>query len=177
MKGSLGRSRYRWESNVKINLKQIGYGDVASFFLIRTLGEGVESDWVHSARRPPTGLLYLPRVIMRMNLVEWWLAGETEEVGENLLQYHFVHHKYHMTWKGANQGRRSGKPATNRLRYGTALAWVCLAQDGVQWRFFVLFLDLLREHYVLRKHWASWRFPSLVKRKGKAIPVTGRGGP
>jgi hypothetical protein len=32
---------------------------------------GVESNWVHSAPRPPTGLLYLSRVIMRIeNLVE-----------------------------------------------------------------------------------------------------------
>jgi hypothetical protein len=25
----------------------------------------------------------------------------------------------HMTWLGANPGRRGGKPATNRLSYGT----------------------------------------------------------
>jgi hypothetical protein len=30
-------------------------------------------------------------------LVELRLAGETEVVGENLLQDHFVHHKSHMT--------------------------------------------------------------------------------
>jgi hypothetical protein len=64
----------------------------------------VESDWVHSACRPPIGLLYLPRVIMMMeNLVEWWLAGETEVLGENRLQCHFVHHKSLMTWPGANR--------------------------------------------------------------------------
>jgi hypothetical protein len=43
-----------------------------------------EIQLAHSARRPPIGLLYLPRVIMRMeNLVEIWLAGETEVLGEN----------------------------------------------------------------------------------------------
>jgi hypothetical protein len=29
--------------------------------------------------------------------VECELAGETEALGENLHQYHFVHHNYHMT--------------------------------------------------------------------------------
>jgi hypothetical protein len=29
--------------------------------------------------------------------VEWELAGETEELGENLLQCHFADHKSHMS--------------------------------------------------------------------------------
>jgi hypothetical protein len=49
-----------------------------------------------------------------------WLAGETEVLGENRPQWHFVHHKSNMTWPGANPGRRGGNPATNRLSHGTA---------------------------------------------------------
>jgi hypothetical protein len=77
----------------------------------------VESNRVHSVLQPPIRLLCQPRVITMMKkYVEWWLAGETEVLGENLAQYHFVHHKPHMFWLDANPGRRGRKPATNRLR-------------------------------------------------------------
>jgi hypothetical protein len=69
-----------------------------------------------------TGLLYLPRVIARMEkLVEWTvLVGETELLGENLPGRHFVHHKSPLPDPGANPSHRGGKPATNRFSHGAA---------------------------------------------------------
>jgi hypothetical protein len=47
------------------------------------------------------------------------IGRETEVLGENLPQCRFIHHKT-TCCPDANPGCRGGKPATNRLNYGTA---------------------------------------------------------
>jgi hypothetical protein len=37
-------------------------------------------------------------------LVEWGLAGETEVLGENLPECHFVYYKFHVTWNTIEPG-------------------------------------------------------------------------
>jgi hypothetical protein len=61
---------------------------------------GVAWDWVHLVRRPLIGLSYQPQMMNVEQSMEWELAGETEVLGGNLPQRHFVHHKSHMTWTG-----------------------------------------------------------------------------
>jgi hypothetical protein len=77
----------------------------SGYFFFNSHSGGWSPSWVHSARRPFTDLLYLPRVIMMMeNLVEWSLAGETEVPRGNLPQRHFVHHKSNLTRPGLEPG-------------------------------------------------------------------------
>jgi hypothetical protein len=55
------------------------------------------------------------RVIVKQ-LVEWRLVGETEVLGENMPQRHFIHHKSHMTRPGL-------EPRTAAVRSQRLTAW------------------------------------------------------
>jgi hypothetical protein len=70
--------------------------------------------------------------MMMEKLVEL-LARETEVLGENLPQFHFVQHKPHML---PVRDPRGGKPATNRLSYGTALHLILVSN---QWYWVYIF--------------------------------------
>jgi hypothetical protein len=70
----------------------------------------------YQVRRPLFGLLHRSRMMMSVEQSVEWVAGETEVLGEKLPQCRFVHHKSHMS----RPGLEPGKPATNRLSYGTA---------------------------------------------------------
>jgi hypothetical protein len=64
---------------------------------------------------------------MAMEILVERLAGETEVLGENLPHCLFVHHTHPTRCADAKPGRRDGKPATNRLSYGTAFTEVTIA--------------------------------------------------
>jgi hypothetical protein len=59
------------------------------------------------------------------------IAGETEELGENLPQRHFVPPQIpHDQVRFRTPDRSGGKPATNRLSYGAASIDTLLTQLG-----------------------------------------------
>jgi hypothetical protein len=98
---------------------------IINYFFFNSHSGGWSPNWVHSARRPLNGLLYLPRVIMMMeNLVEWRLAGKPKYSEKTCTSATLS--TTNPTWPdpGLNQGRRCGKPATNCLSYGAALSTI-----------------------------------------------------
>jgi hypothetical protein len=80
-----------------------GDSEEVFFFLICIVGGGVQTG---SSRHVGhlIGLLYLPRVIVRMENLTGWMAGETEVLGENLPRRHVVHHKSQVARHGIEPG-------------------------------------------------------------------------
>jgi hypothetical protein len=85
---------------------------------------GWSPNWVHSAPRPFTVLLYLPRVIVRMENFRWNEDWQGKPKYSKKTCPDATLSTTNPTWPdpGSNPGRRGGKPATNRLSYGAALA-------------------------------------------------------
>jgi hypothetical protein len=85
------------------------------FFYFR----GMSCDWSHMVCPPLFGILYQSRMLaMIVEHSVKWVAGETEVPGEKTCPSATMS----TTWpeQGLNPSRRGGKPATNRLSYGTA---------------------------------------------------------
>jgi hypothetical protein len=86
---------------------------------IKLVWWGVESNWVHSARRPPMAYCASP----------WWLWWSRNlwndwqgkpKYSEKTCPSAALSTTIPTCCPDANPGRRGGKPATNRLNYGKA---------------------------------------------------------
>jgi hypothetical protein len=84
---------------------------------------------VHLTLRPLTGPLYQPRMI------KWWVwssrwnenkQGNPKYSDKSCPSATLFTKNLTLLDLGSNPGRRCGKPATNRLSYGTALCHKCL---------------------------------------------------
>jgi hypothetical protein len=106
----------------------------------------VESNWVHSALRPPIDILYQPRVIMMIEKLVEWLAREPK-YSEKTCPSAALSTTNPTCCPDTNPGRRGGEPATNRLSYGTASCF--------------LITDCMHPF----PHTSSWRSAYLIKHR------------
>jgi hypothetical protein len=77
--------------NIEINYLTATVLDVCIRFLFSFLG---------GVRLSPLGTLATIWILYQSRMRVEQLAGETEVLGDNFPQCHFVHHKSHMTWPG-----------------------------------------------------------------------------
>jgi hypothetical protein len=102
------------------------------------------------------------RVIVEQ-LVEWRLPGETEVLGENLPQRHFVHHKSHMTRPGLEPGPPrwdASAWAMARPYLGICLEGMARSTKNLSWprlkRFKHYWMNQLARYDINIKVWAYW---------------------
>jgi hypothetical protein len=79
--------------------------------------------------------------------LEWELAGETEVLGENLSQFHFVHHKSHRKWPGLEPGPPQLE-AWAMARPDTTVAYELALYAPFKRLFLATLPDFLRRHTV-----------------------------
>jgi hypothetical protein len=105
---------------------------------------GVGWDWVHLARRSLPSLLYQPRTIDDECEAVAGMRNGKGKYSEKTCPSATLS-TTNPTWPnlGSNLGRRCGKPANNRLRYGTAsLVFYC--SNSTSWlQSFFLFENLI----------------------------------
>jgi hypothetical protein len=80
--------------------------------------------------------------------VEWELAGETEILGENLPQPHFVHHKTHMSW---DRTRAAAVWSQRLTAWAMARPCYCVSLQLPAFEPIVRYKNLY-EHYIIRPH-------------------------
>jgi hypothetical protein len=97
----------------KKNYKKKTSATIVNFFLIRIVGGGVQLGPL-STSATCWSVVPVPVIVRMENLVEWWLAEETEVRGENLPQCRFVHHNSHMTWAGSQNSSCHGRVSNRR---------------------------------------------------------------
>jgi hypothetical protein len=93
-----------------------GFSDFGFFFL------GVRQDWVHLVLWPLPGVLYQPRMTDDERGAQWNENWQGKPKFSEKTCPSATLSATNPIWPdlGSNLGRRGGKPATNRLSYGTA---------------------------------------------------------
>jgi hypothetical protein len=84
-------------SDYNFNNRFLGWGQIVSTWYVRNY------------------LVYCTSPMMILKQSVEWLAGETKELGENLLQCHFDCHKSHITWPWIEPGPPGNWPLTASL--------------------------------------------------------------